>query len=1732
MLNPFRGWASQFGKTVTAGMESVGPTAIGLGAGGGAVFGLATSNEGSGPLKNSIFWAGMGTATALTVGTAMPHLRTNIQNTRQALNFLYRAPTDWSGPGYEAWRASVEKHAPPALRQRLLGMHQEKLTTPALNLARGQAPTKSDLINRIMGLAKSDLGIGTGAQVGAVTDVPYWMRLSMVVADEETTLRELAQGPFSLNKKGRPPETRLLEEAMAPFKKWSVVTEKLEQSDTPYLERVLQRARQYQEAGISGLVGPEQFGVNLRDAGRPLMGRDKAIAMLRKQGRGDIADMLRDTRGIDVGVWTRGRGKARVATSVLVGAEGMHESQYLQIPLVKEGMFTTGPAQKNKYQLRKQVFVDDLLESVSQMAEGPVKPVQAIAGDVWAAKMVHKYMPKARQMGIESEFLTWVNETVERSATWDVSAWRGDRRGLAPNKAMSMLRTNQAMVNLPQSVPLQRLLGMPTDQFQLVDPVMGHFTDDRIHKVMKASGYLQMGSENAARNAVFDSAKNLARHSFAAWETPINKPARFSRDFGKPYNVLATGKAAGLAWIPAGTRAERNLLRGNMPLAAQFHGMFDEEIELLRDVLMMVEDPHVKPLSPFFTEMARADQREMVQSIMTKYGNTRQLRKDLRTLADVHEGIFAAAIHKDAMMQNMKPVALSHLNQALLPEHIRGALNSGKKLSLEDLRSGLVGMEIDRATFYGFDRNTRGAVAGTYQGKIRGQMRILDVAIDQGQFVLQTEELYPMAYAKIGTHAIKGEARIPISSRSANKFLEMLRFFRSDKRFSKLYGADPVLPLPVAAPQTVTAFAPFQSLRKIQGVTETTLGTIATTYLPSMSKAGRARALKMLRGSGIAVSKRGQVFQATFADVKNPLAGRGAEKMRAQQGAVKTLAHEIITTPEMYFAKGASALGLGGDFSQLKNVTPDEALAMVNMRAITTTLQPWNTMITNIPKQAGLTMHELMFMKRHGMVRTYEELVQRRARFGVEATTGGFFDALTRMAEAGRMEGTAVENVLGPGRVFSAAEAAEISRRPKTGLNMRTLEKYRDNFIVDLAVAENFKESAALKMRQFMGDTKVLVPGMATDLYGRPFLTETGRFIDPEQFLNPLKDMMDQVRIFQETGDQMALSRAANFKRQYLGKLYGAISAYTAGRASITPDPMAWTAGIVDYRSYRRQYRRTLGDDIASRIVGLAPERWESLRRQGAVVREKGGVKFLMGITKRYPITSADPAIFVADPILARRSGPDAIAVDEIHRYVKQMDWDGDTLYAHLVKDGASADELMRAVTTKQGSYRRFLHLAKYMGGAQEEMTEMVKRRAAGLISEGVVDAFTQRVGKMGALSDVAVADMMSKYFTSQVGRYSNLSKALAASVDAIDDTTDRRLMRFFLADQLQQLAIEFGKQAERFGSSFDPGALAKVMERAMATAMAGGAENIEQANKAMRRVFEDINLVAEQKERMAAFSAAERKNIEEVFEQVTRGFFTGMDPERARRSVDMLKAAQAKEMTVLSKRTAAEAENAFLTNVRALAEGAELDTGIPVMGKMAGKSRQAIGHMNKAMKYMGEMKRGLGDIVKGVRGTPGWRAAKAIGGAALVGAGIIGAMTPAVELDTGVSSSAHRGVQRAPDVGMVGASGEAPMPGSRGGHVASRKGARYVPRSQTPAMMNSRRFYYDQTNRVPNMTIYNTGDPLSGAQRYAEAESAMKMSLGAGGRSSVNVNYSPNARRMSQYEMNDRVRADMLGEF
>jgi hypothetical protein len=125
-------------------------------------------------------------------------------------------------------------------------------------------------------------------------------------------------------------------------------------------------------------------------------------------------------------------------------------------------------------------------------------------------------------------------------------------------------------------------------------------------------------------------------------------------------------------------------------------------------------------------------------------------------------------------------------------------------------------------------------------------------------------------------------------------------------------------------------------------------------------------------------------------------------------------------------------------------------------------------------------------------------------------------------------------------------------------------------------------------------------------------------------------------------------------------------------------------------------------------------------------------------------------------------------------------------------------------------------------------------------------------------------------------------------------------------------------------------------------------------------------------------------------------------------------------------------------------------------------------------------------------------------------------------------SSQAARATMGSPDVGMVGATGEAPVPGSRGGHVASRYEPEAVPRFRRGTFMNSKRFYYDQSNRTPRISTYSSASPEEASFAAAEMGDEIRRTSGGQMGSTVNVVNSPQARRYSRHEMRSRAREEL----
>ena len=581
------------------------------------------------------------------------------------------------------------------------------------------------------------------------------------------------------------------------------------------------------------------------------------------------------------------------------------------------------------------------------------------------------------------------------------------------------------------------------------------------------------------------------------------------------------------------------------------------------------------------------------------------------------------------------------------------------------------------------------------------------------------------------------------------------------------------------------------------------------------------------------------------------------------------------------------------------------------------------------------------------------------------------------------------------------------------------------------------------------------------------------------------------------------------------------------------------------YRPYRSIYGKALGEELASSVVGLSPKKYANLTRK--MMREtgissveglveaghavsRGGNTFLVGTSIRYPITDAGPVLFAMDKSL-RRGG---IGTEETYRYIKNADFDGDSMIGRIMMDRASVSELFGALSNPNSPafkrYHEALRISDIFGGAGQD----VRRIDAAGTAESLYGKFMDRLGKFKPMLEQDVMERMGKAWTGGTGWYSNLSKVLSfmTDVDGLDDT--ERFMRARIGMEIQQKALDFGKSASLGAKAvMDPSALARVMGQAWQLAGKAPASAAGGGNELMRSVFEGLGFFETFSEKMLA-SGGSQEDVA-MLKRLTENWFSTLTSSGSLADIDQNVLSERSEMMDsllkrgLRREKLNEAMGEFINDQRVRAAAGEAGW-IHAPGSMpkAGEMLSEINDVTK--KAVAGTARILKDAWKNFRGTPEARAA----GTVLVGAGLlaggIGLMSSPTEYQApgyGASRSASA-IMRSPDVAMAGSSGEAPLPGSRGGHVASSMAPTGVPRYTKGVHMQHKRFYFDQSNRTPRTTSYAATTPEEASFRASEQGDDLHRSSRGGMNTSVNVINSPSARRYSRNEMKARVREDL----
>jgi hypothetical protein len=1510
-----------------------------------------------------------------------------------------------------------------------------------------------------------------------------------------------------------------------------------------FLQTLSGRMGSYARANLAGLTPISELGIEAAAAAPSVTvrGRGELSRRLQGLGRGNLAEAISNlpadvtVTGADVG----GVGRLNTLTFSM---EGMAED--VTVPVVgRRGIYRVGaPATRqggrNLYVARR---VADLETAHGALVAGSLETVAPKFFDLdeFVANTFTKYHSQVAAAGVQDDLSAFLRGTVESSTAWETSEYRPTRRGIMGTSRAARMRAKQQMLRLPQSGALASAMGFPTGREALIDPVLGAVQNQDVYGWMGRHGLVQAGSETAARNLVYERMTELGRLSYGSWKNPLSKAHTLLREWNKSYSTeLPSNLASQYQWSPVTTTAFQREIGDKSHIMMNLQGVYESEVNLLRERLVAPEGGAARGIEDLLTGAGIRDPRMRAAT-----------QRGLTVLARMNEGIFAAAIPRGAEMVSSRGIIVDELNPAL-----------------GDLRN-LVGTEVPTGTAIGRDIFDDALKGSSYMSArdsrtiIRGAQAFRDPKTQTMRMALQLEERTGAWDAKFGTAALKG-FNDPIDADAVTGMQRFLRYLRADKAHAAMYGNAPVLPLPSVGKTrgAVAGFALWSSIKKSQDLHVNLLSNLMTRHFAGMTSAARGQIVNKLAQHRVTVE---QVTSGQWRAVINTsrLRGPGLTRLyRGLEGAVGGIYRGIYRTPERYFrhARGltgaefwgsrfqtASRQGLAGVRGMLSKQTRSMAGIMgleASLHGITTHGLAWDTLEINLPHQAPVTIHEINILNRMGARKTARGLMRRRMFRGERASTMQF----NQLNQAfGRTRGELLAgdiSAAGATRMtlddVTAIHKMNVARGTKLDLpNWRTLKRYQNNFVIDLTTAFAHMKGAAAEVRSRLG-TQIIVPGTLTDLWGKPHTTPLGNVVSTEPFVEPLENMLRNVMRYYDTGDVTALTKASGDKATYLAKLSDTMNNLATGRKGMTPDVGAWSAGRAIFRDYRRQFGG-LGEDFAKRVVGVPQAEFgrlvgkltretgrsfEQLVERG-VIMQKGERYFLTGVSKRFPITSADPAFIFADETVRK-----GMALDEANRIVKRLDFDGDTVYAHIMMRRGEVKELLGMATDPSSIanryYNEFLLQGQIFGGVSEDILEKYAGGRGAQFSEDVIDIMTQRAGKMLSLPEqvrAGGAELTAKAATVHIGRYSNLSKTLDFMTIQQGGNIRAQVMRQHMAERLQQMSIDFGREAGRIKGA-DATAIAGLIQKSMNLAAEG---HISEANRVLRQIFEDIGMA---EELMKEVGIAERAGLDvaahgKVMSGLVENFYGGLDVSEMNQRMNYATAMLKKGLE--GRNYEQQLASYFaLTGLRGEAGAAGV---LPYPSSGRAGARSQVSAWNRAQKMRQTGQHILGDVWKRFKGTPHAKAAATFAGGAAVMAAGIGLMKSPTEFKAPPPSNtgAARAAMRTPDTAMVGATGEAPIPGGRHGNIASRKGAKYSGRSGG-VTLNERRYYYDQTNRVPNVTAYDEvpeGDAIASA---SEIESAMRRGMG-GGNAQVTMINDPQARRYSRQEMDDKMREEML---
>ena len=1779
------------------------PRQVGIGAAAGGLFGLTTSNEGRGPISSTLFWGTVGASAGMASLAAAGPLREMAAQGREVLSHLKNAPSP-NAPEFKAWAAQAAASRNPGMSsinanyRGFLGTpdsyiaREPKLTNPQM------VEKIHGFLRGKFGITST--GPLTGAELAAVSpNVPGWMK-SVVGVASDLKLPNLRR-PEGLRITGGNTFSKATNalgwnDVLQNIGDTSGDPE----LQGKFLSGITSRLGKYSENWGESL-SPGDLGFK-RSTAEPVFEKSfKTITgRLEQQGQRRIARWLRVLQAKQgnhfkiSGQYRPDLNPGMIASQPIVSIRiepmdrklkdlsgELVRAIELDIPDMN-GMIRHGHFGQNVHIPRSVADV----QAISTLLNGRVnKSGRALAMSNVSARIqdpasfVLKNLASSFNTGEGTESIGWLRRVYNRARNWESDPYRADRSGLTSNltsrKGLPLsweLRKRSAIMALPtdeSGKPIQSLLAQQGFREGAASPLdfMGNLQGTKITDFFERSGRFMTASENQARQATMSDTGFLLGLDPGMIENPLSKPSIVERDVAKMYNLAFNeaapdiGRARLVSRVPFATKALRNMVDASeQGYLMGTHPVFESEIQQARKIAF---------------QMNRRNVSRMFVAAGIDRSKFDLLHRSLAQIGQLNEGIIGADVPSAIEMGSTRKIEFDLLNSKLL---------GGR-----DVQS-LVGQELGTSDFIGIDLETGEMLGHTYSGKRQGRAFIREIRSgtrlekdaagkptgrEKERFFATIEERISGEEAKVGH--LTGKNFIKNLEQDAKNVLAQWFDYnrqRTGRGFSKMYGSQTFIPIfgnIRGSEAAVTAFAAQSTMYKYQNRMQILLNNLMVRHLPSMHEIGQAKTIRLLKRYGITVNRlEDNTFEGTLHGTAGKtmqqyeqMFGRLFNNESKRGGMLKRLFTSMYSRPRAYFGDAKNSLtqfvrgGTAGGGNTFEDIMTREFMGGIYGQA-----KMWDALRLNVPGQASITMHEMFALKQYGMTHAYNELVSRGRRTGDAAITTKFHAAMAEQAdnlghisdEAAARIGINVKN-LDDVEIISGIRTKGFieTGRPSSGWRAG----FEDNFIIDLKTAHNKMTEATDAIQKALGTTRIVVPGTKSDFWNEPFFTPKGTAVTTEKFAPHLEKLLEAASIYHKYAPGTeAAERQLGIMQHHMKAYHNAINtatkiAYSGRGSSIQDATNLWTTGRLTFRPYRSIFKN-LDPTIASRIMGVEPREYGRLSRslmkesgaknigeliQMGRAKQLGGYTFLVGENIRYPITDVSAALITMDPGLRRSGG---IGMEETYRAMKNADFDGDSLVARVFKEEGSVAELFGSITDPNSPifkrYSAFQRVSDIFGGVGQD----ISRTSQAGISPDLYSSFMKRHEKFGLMRSQSLAERLGKMWTQNVGRYSNLAGTMGFMSDVEGLSDMERAMRSKIANQLQQISIDFGRAASATGAALeDPNLLQKAVAEALEMAAKAPASAKGGANQIMAQVFEDLGLHREFREQGAAARRAGIRTTRAergMLSDLMQNFFSRRDEYGNLVDLDRGQMASRGElMDSLLKRGLREEDlsDAMASHYRDIqvraAAGEEGLMNIP------GHMPRSADMISKENAFYKQVAKSAGHILlegfKKFRANPKAGIAGGILAGAGVAAAVIGIMSSPTKFDSPDFSGGGdggRAIMRSPDRAMAGSDGEAPLPGGRGGQVSSRMGPERVPKYNKGVHMQQKRFYYDQSNRVPRTTNYSATSPEEAQAQSEQINSDIRRNSNRGSSTSVNIVNSPNARRYSRSEMRSRVSDDL----